>query len=135
MEGVTTAIVAFLLVCIVYPAIVKRKPMYYAAFGAVICIIFLTGMDQVMGTNGFHSITAFLNCMLQVAALILLILAAGGLTLRQLAGEVNQAIDSIRHDSSEKSSTGPEMKREQHSMPPGGPKVTVEKTSGSIPLD
>jgi hypothetical protein len=53
MEGETTAIVGFLLVCIVFPGIVKNKPQYYAAFAAIILVILLSRHEAVIDTRGF----------------------------------------------------------------------------------
>jgi hypothetical protein len=44
MEGVTTAIVAFLFVCMVFPNIVKNKTHYYVAYVIVAVVILLTGL-------------------------------------------------------------------------------------------
>src|ERR1700722_14440205 len=96
MEGVTTAIVAFLFVCIVFPTIVKNKPQYYAAFAAILLVILFSGLEAVINTGAFHEFATFMICTLQIAAMILLILSAGGLSWRQLAGEVTDAIEVIR---------------------------------------
>ena len=39
MEGVTTAIVAFVFVCIIFPHIIKNRPQYYAAVALVLLSI------------------------------------------------------------------------------------------------
>jgi hypothetical protein len=96
MEGVTTAIVAFLFACLIFPAIVKSKPQYYAAFGAILMVILLSGMEAVVDNGAFRAFTIFLTCLLQVVAMILLILSVGGLTLGQLGSEVTEAIEVIR---------------------------------------
>ena len=98
MEGVTAAIVAFLLVCVVFPTIVKKKPHYYAAFTAIGLVILLSGFEAVIQTGAFRALATFLIALLQVAALILLILAAGGLTWRQLRGDVTEAINTVRDE-------------------------------------
>jgi hypothetical protein len=103
VEGVTSAIVAFLFVCVVFPRLVKNKPQYYAAFAAILLVILLSGLEQVINTGAFRAFAAFSTAVLQVSAMILLILAVGGLIWRQLVGEVNEAIDEFRqpgrHDS------------------------------------
>jgi hypothetical protein len=96
VEGVTSAIVAFLFVCVVFPRLVKNKPQYYAAFAAILLVILLSGLERVIATLSFMAFAAFTTAVLQVSAMILLILAVGGLTWRQLVGEVNEAIDEFR---------------------------------------
>lgn len=97
MEGVTSAIVAFLFVCIVFPRLVKNKPQYYGAFAAILVVILLSGLERVIATTAFLAFTSFATAVLQIVAMILLILAAGGLTWRQLVGDVTEAIDAVRH--------------------------------------
>jgi hypothetical protein len=102
MEGVTTAIVAFLFVCIVFPTIVKNKPQYYGAFAAIVAVIILNGLMYAIHSGAFDAFSYFMICLLQVAAMILLTLAAGGLTFRQLAGEVTEAIEVVRRGETQK---------------------------------
>jgi hypothetical protein len=102
MEGVTAAIVAFLFVCIVFPTIVKNKPQYYAAFAAIVAVILLGGLMAVIHSGAFIAFGVFMTAVLQVAAMILLVLSAGGLTFRQFAGEVSEAIEVIRRGETQK---------------------------------
>ena len=96
MEGVTTAIVAFLFVCMAFPSLVKHKPQYYAAFAVVVIIILLSGLEPVVGRAAFLDFAQFMIALLQVFAMILLFLCIGGLTFKQFAGEVTNAIEVIR---------------------------------------
>jgi hypothetical protein len=102
MEGVTTAIVAFLFVCVVLPSLVKNKPQYYAALGAILIVILLGGLEAVIDSGPFRALATFMTCLLQALAMILLILSCGGLTWRQFGAEVTQAIDVIRRGESVK---------------------------------
>jgi hypothetical protein len=98
MEGVTAAIVAFCFVCVVFPNIVKKKPQFYLALVCIVLVIFLTGLNRIMSSQGAIGVSYFIICILQVIAILLLILGAGGLTFKQLVGEVNEAIESVRKD-------------------------------------
>ena len=52
MHGVTTALVGFLLVCVVFPNLVKNRPQYYAAFAAVCLIVILDALGlAISGTT------------------------------------------------------------------------------------
>src|SRR5215831_196628 len=98
MQGVTTAIVAFLFVCLVYPKIVKHRAQYYAALAAILLVIALdaiahmvggkasTESGQPVGVGGFAVVCYVFCAILQIAAIILLVLSVGGLSMRELAG-------------------------------------------------
>lgn len=47
MQGVTTAIVAFIFVCLVYPHVVKHRPQFYVAIGLVLLGILLDAIGHV----------------------------------------------------------------------------------------
>jgi|HubBroStandDraft_1064217.scaffolds.fasta_scaffold272488_2 hypothetical protein len=98
-EGVTTAIVGFLLLCIAFPNIVRSKTHYYAAFFVVLAIILLGALAVMIGER-FEGAASFLTALLQIVALVSLLLAAGGLTPRQLLGEMKEAAEEIRHGES-----------------------------------
>jgi hypothetical protein len=129
MEGVTAAIVAFLLTCVVFPTLVKNKPQYYAAFGSILLVIFLSGLEVVIATPAFHALATFLICLLQIGALILLVLCCGGLTWKELTDEVGEAIEVIRRGETEKEVIVP-LRGEQPAVsrpdPPVAPQVKVE---------
>jgi hypothetical protein len=107
MHGVTTALVGFLLVCVIFPNLVKQKALYYAAFGGVCLIIILDALGlMVSGPESvltkFRVFTYVLGAFLQVATIVLLFLACGGLTWRDLAGDVRSAFEVIRRGGEEK---------------------------------
>jgi hypothetical protein len=135
MQGVTTAIVAFLFVCIVFPTIVKNKPQYYAAFAAIILVILLAGLSAVVDSRAFGAFATFMTCLLQICAMILLILSAGGLTWKQLAGEVTEAIEVIRRGETTKEVIIPIRGQMPASRPtpPAGPTVTLSDSDPPSP--
>src|SRR5689334_16979755 len=100
MQGVTTAIVGFIFAALVFPKLIQHKTQYYAAVAAVVVIIFLDSIALVAGggeaKGAFFAFAHFLIGILQIIAMVLLILAAGGLTMREFAGEVKGAIEVIR---------------------------------------
>jgi hypothetical protein len=102
LEGVTTAIVAFIFVCVVYPHLVKHKTQFYAAFTAVLVIILLHSLNVMIGSVGFQVFAGFLTGVLQVGAIVLLFMAAGGVTLREIGGEMARAYEVIRRGEEEK---------------------------------
>ena len=103
MEGVTTAIVAFLFVCVVFPNLVKNKPQWYAALGAIVVVIFFNALRFAFAESvGLLRFTGFITGILQIGAILLLILSTGGLSPRELAGEMKRAYEVIRRGGEEK---------------------------------
>lgn len=105
MHGVTTALVSFLLVCVVFPNLVRNRAQYYAAFAAVCLIIALDAVAVALGSTGLagFKVFAYVACaFLQVGAILLLFVACGGITWRQLASDMKQAYEVIRRGSEEK---------------------------------
>src|SRR5215207_370455 len=84
MEGVTTAIVAFILICVVYPGLVKNKPQFYAAFACVLLVILLHSLTLMLQSPGFGIFAGVFTGLFQVVALVLLMLSAGGITIKEL---------------------------------------------------
>jgi len=93
-EGVTTAIVGFLLLCVAFPHIVKSKTHYYAAFFAVVIILLLGALADIIGS--LHPLVGFVTALLQILALVSLLLSAGGLSTTELLGEMRDAVGDIR---------------------------------------
>ena len=102
MEGVTTAIVAFLFVCVVFPSLVKNKAQWYAALAAVVLVILLHALRIIFSSPALHAFAGFMTGLLQIGAILLLILSAGGLSARELAGEMKRAYEVIRRGEEEK---------------------------------
>src|SRR5688500_6519156 len=102
MEGVTTAIVAFILACLIFPKVVKNKPQYYAAVGVILVVILLDAIGRMVGAGSFHKFVWLLTALLQIGAIFLLILSAGGLTVRDLAGDLADTFEVIRRGGEEK---------------------------------
>src|SRR4051794_1677331 len=104
MQGVTTAIVGFIFAALVFPNLIKHKAQYYAAVAAVVVIIFFDSISAVAGTppGAFAAFAHFMMGMMQIIAMVLLILAAGGLSMREFAGEVAGAIEVIRRGEDQK---------------------------------
>ena len=51
MEGVTTAIVGFIFVCMALPRLVKNRPQFYAAFAAVVLIVLFDTLAHLFSTT------------------------------------------------------------------------------------
>jgi len=102
LDGVTTAIVLFLFVCIAMPQLVKNKTQYYAALAAVVVMIFLHALAIPLGTTGFVMFAAFFTGILQIAAIVMLVLCTGGMSFQQFKSEVGNAYEVIRRGEEKK---------------------------------
>lgn len=100
MHGVTTALVLFLFVCVVFPNLVKNRTQYYAALVAVCGVIFLDAIGMAVSsgvsTAKFSVFAYVMGALLQISAIVLLFLAAGGITWRQLANDMLDAYDAMK---------------------------------------
>ena len=100
MNGVTTALVGFIFVCVVYPHLIKNRPQFYAGLGLVCCIILLDSLAHMMPAI---SLVAYaIGGFLQIGAILLMFLAAGGLSWQDLAGEMSNAYEVIRRGGEKK---------------------------------
>jgi hypothetical protein len=103
LEGVTTAIVVFIFVCVLYPKMVKNKTHFYAAFAAILLVILLHSLSVMLRESpGFQVFAGAATGLLQLGAILLLFTAAGGLSVKDLAGEMARAYEVIRRGEEEK---------------------------------
>ena len=162
MEGVTTAIVLFIFACVLYPQIVKNKTQFYAAFIALLVIILLHSMSYMFGfgkdgSAGFQVFAGATTGLLQVAAILLLFMSCGGVSLSDIGSEMGKVIEVIRRGEEEKTVIVPlsgEMPKPRQQPPMGQPteppvaerieappgtgwpsKPAPPKDSSSIPLE
>jgi hypothetical protein len=102
MHGVTTALVAFIFFCVIFPERVKNKPQFYAAFGLVCLIIFLDAINFSVSNSKFRVFSYFATAFLQIGAMLILFMAAGGLNWNDLKGEFGNAYEVMRRGQEEK---------------------------------
>src|SRR5688500_5146078 len=101
--GVTTAIVAFCFVCVIFPHVVKNKTQFYAGFTAVLLVILIHSLALMLyNAPGFQAVARVASRLLEIVAIIALFLSAGGITLKQLGGDMARAYDVIRRGEEEK---------------------------------
>ena len=74
-EGVTTAIVAFVFVCVIFPHIVKNKTQFYVGFVSILLVILLHSLAVMLHTSpGFEVFAGAATCLLQMVAIVTLFL-------------------------------------------------------------
>lgn len=158
MEGVTTAIVAFIFACVAWPTLVKNKTQFYGAFVMILLVILFHSLNIMFGgsSTGFQVLSGSLIGLLQIGAIVLLFMACGGVSARELAGEMSRAYEVLRRGEQEKEiiipigSEQPKPRQQQHPVAsptdppqtqkidlPGGAGWPTKKPGdgGSIPME
>lgn len=104
MEGVTTAIVLFIFVCILFPRLIDNRAQYYVAFVCTLLIILVDALRRIWfgSDSNMQTFSIVAIAFLQVIAIVLLFLSAGGLTVRGLTKEMAGAFEVIRRGETEK---------------------------------
>jgi hypothetical protein len=102
MNAIPAIIVAFVFVCILFPRLVKHHAQFYTAFGLILITMLLWTIATMFGNPPFERFISVMNGFLTIAALVLIVLATGGLSLKDLAGEFKSAIEVIRRGESDK---------------------------------
>ena len=103
MNGVTTAIVLFIFAALAIPSLVKHRSQFYAALIVTLIVIFLDATAHVAAKSEAYGAFVYFMCGIgQIVAVLLLVLAAGGLSTRDLAGQMGHAIEVIRRGETEK---------------------------------
>lgn len=97
LDGVTTVLVAFIFVCLVFPSIVRQKSQFYFALASIVGVLVLHTLAMMFsGSDALVIAMAVFSGVLQIVALLLLVLCVGGLTARQLAGDMSRAYEVMR---------------------------------------
>ncbi len=99
LDGVTTVLTAFVFVCLTMPSLVKNRSQFYAALACVAGIIAAHTAMVLIGAFVFGAVVVGA---LQLMALLLLVLSVGGLTVKELGGEMARAYEVIRRGETEK---------------------------------
>ena len=103
LDGVTTVLTAFLFVCLALPSLVRNRPQYYAAMGCLLGVILCHTVSLVFdASSSVVNALAVATGVLQLTAFLLLVLSVGGLTVKQLAGDMARAYEVVRRGETEK---------------------------------
>jgi hypothetical protein len=137
MEGVTTAIVAFIFACLVWPHLVKNKTQFYSSIGLVMLILLLDAIGHMAESGPLPRVMYVLSAILQMLTILVLVMCVGGLSPRELAGEVSEAVDTLRHG--EQKPVLVPLKGEQpmpkEEPPPVRQTITINDEDNSLPLE
>jgi hypothetical protein len=102
MQGVTTALVAFIFFCVIFPERVKNRPQFYAGLGLICLIILLDALSNALAGSAFRVFSYFATAFLQVVAILVMFMAAGGLSWHELKDEMARSYEVIRRGGEEK---------------------------------
>ena len=102
MQGVTTAIVLFVFACVLFPRLIANRAQFHAGFALTLAAILLDGLAHIVHVATFDAFAYLFTAILQVGAIVLLYLAAGGLTARGLSREMLGAFEVIRRGEEER---------------------------------
>jgi hypothetical protein len=153
LDGVTTALVAFVLVGLVMPQIIKKRREFYAIVWMVIGIILLHTLTVMIQSAGFTVFAGVITGLLQAVGFGLAVMSTGGLGARELGGELLKSYEVMRRGSEEKEviipieGQQPRKKAEESEhvvytidtptaeAGPPGPAKPPPPSSGSVPLE
>jgi hypothetical protein len=102
MTSVTTAIVGFIFVCIIFPHLIRSRAQYFIAVGLVLVTMLLQGLATMIGNPTFGRFVSAMGIFMEAFAVILLILCAGGLSIGTFASEMGNAVEVLRRGGEEK---------------------------------
>lgn len=100
LDGMTTALAIFFVYCLAKQELIKNRTYYYATFVCLLGIIFFNAFFHFFGrdagsTTG-QGLCAIALGILHAAALILTMAYVGGITLREMAGQMKEAAEDFR---------------------------------------
>jgi hypothetical protein len=140
----TTPLIAFLFVCLIFPKIVRNRPQFYISFGLLVLILLLNIVGRMFPNDKFLYFLSVIIDALRLVVFVLLVLCAGGLSLHELTGEVFRSFEVMRRGETEKTViiplTGQKPKAREEPDEPvrqsiDTPTPQPPDSSSSIPLD
>ena len=101
MDGVTFALILFAFACVLFPRIVGNRGQYYAGFALTLAVVLFTPLVALVGGTAARWLLV-LVALMQIAAVVLLWMSAGGLTIGGLTKDMMGAFEVIRRGETEK---------------------------------
>ena len=137
LDGVTTVLVGFLFVCLVLPSMVRNRPQFYAAMACLLAVIAVHTLALVFGTSPSFALgMGVATGGLQLAAFLLLVLCVGGLTVKQLAGDMAKAYEVIRRGETKRETIIPIGDQAGRRRPGESPPVyRIDAPTAPLPVD
>lgn len=89
MPEITSILIIFILLAVAYPRLIKNKHQFYIAVALTMLAILLSPFEI--------TILRFAAAILQALAFLALVLSAGGMAFVELADNMVNAYDAVRH--------------------------------------
>ncbi len=102
MNGVTTAIVAFIFLALAVPSLIKNKTYFYAALVSILFVILLDAAAKIISLQSFIVFAYSLSALLQIGSILLLVGSTGGLSMGELKNELGNMYEVVRRGETEK---------------------------------
>jgi hypothetical protein len=139
----TTPLIGFLFVCLIFPKLVRNRPQFYLSFGLLVLILVLNIVGRMFPGDKFVYFLSVIIDALRLVVFILLVLCAGGLSLHELTGEVFRSFEVMRRGDTEKTVIIPlhGQKPRQREEPEEPSRQTIDtpnpppESGTSIPID
>ncbi len=97
MDGINAAVVGYLLLCMVWPQLVKNKAYYYLSLASMLLYVLLMALAACFTGYAISRAIVVVTMLCTGFGLVLAVLASGGLSFREFAGEMGGAFDTFRH--------------------------------------
>jgi len=140
----TTPLIGFLFVCLIFPKIVRNRAQFYMSFAILVLILVLNIIASMFHEHtGFVYFLSVIAEVLRLVVFILLVLCAGGLELHELTGEVFRSFEVMRRGDTEKTVIIPltGQKPRAREEPEEPPRQTIDtptpppESASSIPIE
>ncbi|HEY0008545.1 MAG TPA: hypothetical protein VGB55_07470 [Tepidisphaeraceae bacterium] len=97
LDSLTFLLAAFFFYCLAKPEMVRNRTQYWGVFFGLILIVVLTTLRLMLyNSPGGQIVTGILIGLTQIAAMVLTVLYVGGMSVREMAGEMGSAVDEVR---------------------------------------
>jgi len=96
LDGVTTALVAFVLAGLIFPHIIKKRREFFLIVAAVMLMIILHSLAMMIQSNAFTVLAGLGTALLQIGGIALAVMSTGGLGAKDLAGELSRSYEVMR---------------------------------------
>lgn len=96
LDGVTTALVAFVLVGLIFPHVIKKQREFYLIVAAVMVLVLVHALTLMIRSPGFTVFAGVLTGIVQMAGIAMSVMSTGGLGAKQLAGELSRSYEVMR---------------------------------------
>lgn len=96
MHGITTILVAFVLIGTVFPSLIKDLQQFQAVIGVTLFIILLDCIGHFAPGTGLEKLMYAVIALLQITSIFMLVLCTRGQSMGEFADSMHKTIDLVR---------------------------------------